>query len=99
VKISVYGINISVYFAPSMKQETLPGRQKLKREERMTVADFAKVLGCTRKHLGNVLAGRDDASKKLAINLGKRTKSQPAVWVFGTATERSPFVQIIKAMR
>jgi len=82
-----------------MKQETLPGRQKLKKEKGMTVADFSKILGCSRKHLGNVLAGRDDASKKLAINLGKRTKSQPAVWVFGTAAERRPFVQIIRAMR
>jgi len=50
--------------------------------------ELAFLVGVTPQHLSAVIAGKYNASKKLAMKLGKRTNSDPGVWIFGKPAER-----------
>jgi plasmid maintenance system antidote protein VapI len=50
--------------------------------------DLARIVGCSRAHLSEILNGKQDASKALAEVLAKKTGTMPGLWIFGKKTDR-----------
>lgn len=61
--------------------------------------DLAKLARCSSQHLSYIVNCKKDASKALAIKLGEFTGTEPAIWIFGTTTERRAAVHKLRTPR